>query len=362
MVNLNVKKETFRKYLLENGFNFKILDFENFILKIKSYILNDYIKNSSDKEYLHKIFSGEEPPLSVLNNLKYMKFVHNKYFKKIIKRGIVDGYIEYYEDTFSDDEIKNAYFIKVVEHFIIYGIDGFMSEFIGDKYIEYFDRNVFQAKSRYILENKLINLSFEEKEIIFNDIIEEMKEYYLKSIYMYGFNNIFHYQGLLTLIGIRKNTVEYTYFLDFLSSYIFKDFKISIDSEDIYLDHSDYNFIENINFESLHNEIFTILDKKVVLSDIDYFIDYLLFNEDSDLLSLSIDEKPDDFDFESWEFFLNKFKPKAIEIKEAINNFINSIDLRTVQYTLYIGKDKEYDISLIKIKDYINERIKLSSS
>ena len=338
VINLNIKKERFRRYLLEIGIDVKINNYSDFILKIKEYALSDYL---NERININNIFYNKIPPISVIKNSSKIKFISVAYLKYLFTEGLLDNYIEYNNITFGKEDIKKAYTIKVLEHFSVYNINDFMSEFVVQNYKFYFNQTVWKYKLRYIIENKLIDLSFEEKEEIFNEITEKMKTDYIKSIYLK--DSI--YSGLY-LLGIKneENNEKYQKLIEFIKELVFENIKIEPAMENRELEIIKNSFILS---EDTRVERFLEIVNEYINEDDNIYLMIAQIFEDID-----VTEQPNSFDDYDWESYQNFINNKKEELKVFINKELDDFGLENIAYSLKIGYET-YEFNLKEVKDYL---------
>ena len=115
-IKLNVKKDTFRKYLIELGYNYNIKQYDDFINKMGNVIkkeISKAIKENKLHIVINKMFIGS-PELIILEDIRYIENLNPKYIKEIIDDGIFDLYL-IEEEIKIKDNIKEAvyYYNKI---------------------------------------------------------------------------------------------------------------------------------------------------------------------------------------------------------------------------------------------------------
>ena len=356
-INLNVKKDTFRKYLLEIGVNVRINNYYEFIKDLKAFILSDFLDHSLDIMYIEYLFGEKIPPLSSFANMDEIKYVTEKYLIDLINKKDFSKYFSEYEDNIDYDTMVYAYKVRVIEHFNIYGISRFLFEFINKEFPNYFKRTVYESKIMYILQNNYIYLSKEEKEYIFNNIIEKMKDFYFKDFNL-NFLRLDDSRNFFFLININEEK-RFDLLVQFFKE---KTFINGVPLTELYYVHLETlgvnDFFKSEKYDLFLSKIKDICNgfkdkpfyenEKEILNYIflEIFIDKnIVFSSEYNHLGLEYLHK---------DYFLKYISPNKEVILTAVDEYIQDYGLDNIKYIYTVG-DNRLEFTLEDINNYIND-------
>ena len=100
IIKLNITKSTFEKYLLSYGYNYKIKQYDDFILAIQRIAFNR-VKNSDDLEQSVKEVYGTIPLLSFIYTKENINFISKDFLISLIEEGLIDLFITEKEEVYS---------------------------------------------------------------------------------------------------------------------------------------------------------------------------------------------------------------------------------------------------------------------
>ena len=254
-INLNVKKETFEKYLLTLNFNYKIKEYNKFISRIQKDIFKKMNKTNDLENIISQIFN-QDISISFTYSYINISFIDSRYLYELLNNGSLDIYFEEKREVFSNEIMKSAYKIK------------FLRE-NGEDSLEYFfkhnklndlkgNNNIKRIKSLRCLEQNEIILT--ENEI--NKCKKEVLEMIL--VVRYIGTEIFDFKNYITIISSYPNAF-YSNMADLLVE------------KDILL--IDFNFNFKFNRNKKIESIFEVFDS-YFCSSRDDIVKYIVKNKD----------------------------------------------------------------------------------
>lgn len=358
-VNLNVSYNTFRKYLLELGFNVKVKDFDSFILSLKIEILNDFDKNKDDSDYVHYIFGNKIPPVIIYSDLRYLKFVTENYLRKFLNKNDFSEYFIEYDDKIDYDMMKYAYTIRSLEHIASYNIPDFLSLFIEKEYPSYFKHTVYESKIMYLIQNKYIHIDIEDRKAIFNNIIEKMKDFYFRDFKL-DFFRLFDSRHLFFLIdaekGIKKDLLieffkEKTFDKRVTQDLYYPELEV-IGGDNFYYGNNFYDFFSkyNIYYKKDIHKYYEDAAKRNISLIVNYFIlnKEIIFDENHDFSNL---------DEEAYLYYIRNIEYKKEDFLKDIKKYLKEYPFEDIKYVYSIG-DNISEFSLEDINKYIENKLK----
>ena len=265
-INLSIKKDRFRKELLDYGFNLDIINYSGLIDAIQDKIREDvfdFSKLDNYKDSIEFMFKNRIPSILAINELENFKYITEEYFKKIISSGIVDSCVEYIDEDFSDKLMENAFQKKYFEFLCSFAEESIVSDFVSEQYQFYFKNTLFERKSNYIIEHKLIRLSMEKKEDIINETLFKAKKFILKNMFWsdYYSEYIVGHETLFSLLFLHDEDVDKI--IPFFEKLIFSDsFKI----KESIKEYPSLNLIQKPNVENEHINLIVYIEDSFDLS------------------------------------------------------------------------------------------------
>ena len=115
-MKLSVTQKTFESYLLNIGYNYKIVQYETFIQTIRTIILREikeHTLSNSLINYLEFTFSNI-PSLKALEDNSFIDNINSSYIKNIIESGILDLHFKEVTKEYSKEIQIQAYKLKLI--------------------------------------------------------------------------------------------------------------------------------------------------------------------------------------------------------------------------------------------------------
>jgi len=112
-IRLNVKKNTFRQYLLELGYNYNIKQYDDFIQRLGNIIISEVkesILEDNLETIINKIFN-KTIDILFLGNYLLIENIKGEYLTELIESGILDLYL-IEENINVSEEIKESIYIR----------------------------------------------------------------------------------------------------------------------------------------------------------------------------------------------------------------------------------------------------------
>jgi len=123
MINLKIQRQLFQKKLLLLGYNYKIVQYEDFIKSIQRIVIND-LKISMDnlEEKINEIYGSLDMPSTYFIKKETVLKIKKSYLVKLIEDGLLDLYLEIPKIITYDKTIqKQAYRIVKGKSILING-------------------------------------------------------------------------------------------------------------------------------------------------------------------------------------------------------------------------------------------------
>jgi len=154
MINLNNLKQTFEKNILAMDISISIIQYDDFISKIKeitSQEIKEAINQDNLNEALFRIFGNEIPSLVILLSSNYVERIKLSYLKTLIDTGILDLYIEDKVIEYSDKVKAIAIDMHILKNI------NFNSLFINLKVPSLYKKDISFMKAKLFLKNNEID-------------------------------------------------------------------------------------------------------------------------------------------------------------------------------------------------------------
>jgi len=300
MIKLNITKSTFEKYLLSYGYNYKIKQYDDFILAIQRIAYNK-VSEEVNEENVLKVF-GKAPEISVLYKKENINYLNKDFFIEMIEEGLLDLFIIEKVEIFTKSiEQKAQYIFELSKHKNIIEVTETFNKLKETKDIK-------KIKAMRCL--KLNKMNLKEEEIL--EVRKKLLRYFLVN------SDIERYTGTIIFKEIYKELVsnkeeEVKSILDILveKNFIFNE---TNDVKLIYPENIRKIYEENLNLDTL--------------------------NEYGD----SYQEK--------WNYFLiEKYKENELSVNELRDIFkLYFFDVKEKKMTLRLSKITKEDIENISIR------------
>jgi len=202
-IRLDVSKTTFTKYIVKAGFNYKILQYEDFIEAIRRNILNTLkaaIMEDNLKEVRLRIFGDEEVSIDIFFNFYIFTKFSLSYLKEIMEEGVLDSYFEEGENNivFSEEIKEKAYTLNTL-------LNSQTKYTNFDSVLSHLNINHKKSSSEYIKIMKCINFN---NFIVSPDKEQEILENINSYIKMQQLRNaLYNYQSVADIIQISTKDI-----------------------------------------------------------------------------------------------------------------------------------------------------------
>jgi len=256
MIRLDIKKDTFRKYFVEMGFNYNIEQYDEFIKTIQGIarrsLLND-IGGTTFEDNVDLIFgNSKNVDIKLFSNPKLLKNISKKYLLKLVNEGSLDSFLK--------DSRKTAY-----------------------------SKNI--QKYAYAL-TKIKNIQFEDRQLAY--FFESINKYKIKAEPKITALKCINEGGIL-LSTIEKDEIDDLIISAFMDSL---DRRFTLDASKV------INNIQKLNGK-IDNLVYTVSQNKNILND-------FIINDISEI------EKVNSFVFDDDNLekdldYLNKIKDIGVE-------------------------------------------------
>ena len=110
MIKLTIQKNTFEKHLSAYGYNYKIVNYDEFIETLQSIAFYKLSSADNLEETVNEIFSVK-PDISFMFDKKNISFIKKEFLFSLIESGQLYLFFEDKNETFSPEVIKTAFFI-----------------------------------------------------------------------------------------------------------------------------------------------------------------------------------------------------------------------------------------------------------
>jgi len=115
MISLNTKRQTFEKNLIVMGYNYKIIQYEQFIDSIRKRIVFEIKNSKNKKDTLNNIFINHlNVPFLILEDNTLINQISQEYLSKLIEDGELDLYLKEKVFSFTKEEQKDAYLLTKI--------------------------------------------------------------------------------------------------------------------------------------------------------------------------------------------------------------------------------------------------------
>lgn len=200
-IKLNVKKNTFEQYLLELGYNYRIKEYDDFIIAFGGAIqrlVYDSINNGNLKETVNKVFE-KDIGILFLSNLYNIKHIRESFLKEVIKEEVFSVFLDKEDISIEDDVLDAIYLKSRIENLdfekysdtkrYLKESDEFRSIFIKNSSIDKKIKKLNNISKLEVTEEKQRELDQDIKDVIININKEIFREDITFELNRYGFNN-----------------------------------------------------------------------------------------------------------------------------------------------------------------------------
>ena len=212
MIKLTIQKNTFEKHLSAYGYNYKIVNYPEFLETIQTIAFYKLSSADNLEEIVNEIFSTM-PDISFMFDKKNISFIKKEFLFSLIESGQLYLFFEDKNETFSQEVIKTAFCISEYKRHSLYDAFDFSSssELTNVKAKRYLSENHIDLKDPQFLPFKYG---------MFEEILASFRFYTASE---FDHFNVFEY-------ATRFNENAYSNFVNLLSQ---TDF---IFDKDIYID------------------------------------------------------------------------------------------------------------------------------
>jgi len=188
ILKINISKNTFEKNLVKLGYNYKIIQYEDFIKSIQNHAYKEVMKDLTEQT-IKKVFGSYENILiSNIVNPENIKNINTTYLVELIEGGLLDSFLEEKKiRPFSKTVMKDAFILKTINN-LRFDNNLKNSSILNFQYYNYSYSYLFRNKSstRYISAIKCLNLNMIE---LTEDEENEITEYIKSSLEKKIFNS-----------------------------------------------------------------------------------------------------------------------------------------------------------------------------